>query len=105
MKKLNTKKTVKKLLYKNPKLRDSDPKLIARYWFNELQTFGIDPHKITAYELLCKVAASGLTSTETIRRMRCKIQEEHELLRGQKYITRKGKLQNEWKKSLGYGHY
>jgi peptide deformylase len=34
--------------------------------------------------------------------MRRKIQEEHPHLRGRLYVDRKGKLQDKWKKDLGY---
>ena len=101
---MKTKNKVKRLLAQRPKLRDSDSKLIARYWFNELEAMGLDAEEVTAYELLCMVAASKLSSSETIRRVRRKLQEECPELRGSMYVARKGKIQNEWKKALGYGH-
>ena len=43
---MKTKDIVKKLLIQKPHLRDSDPKLIATYWFNELKKKNIDPSEI-----------------------------------------------------------
>ena len=43
---MKTKEVVKQLLIDKPHLRDSDPKLIATYWFNELKKKNIDPNKL-----------------------------------------------------------
>ena len=43
---MKTKDIVKTLLIQKPHLRDSDPKLIATYWFNELKKKHIDPAEI-----------------------------------------------------------
>jgi len=99
---MKTKEKVKNLLINNPKLRDSDSKLISRYWFNELKCMGLNAEEVTAYDLLSLFATSNVTSTETIRRVRQKLQEEHPELRGENYKNRKGKLQREWKKAFGY---
>ena len=45
---------------------------------------------------------SKLTSAHSIERMRRKLQEEYPELRGKKYNLRKGILQDQWQKDLGY---
>ena len=47
-------------------------------------------------------ADSKLTNVKTIERMRRKIQEEIPELRGRLYNERKGNMQDEWKRDLGY---
>ena len=44
---MKTKNEIIKLLTHDKRLRDSDSKLIARFWSNELQAKGIDVKKIT----------------------------------------------------------
>ena len=39
---MNTKEEVRTLLENTPHLRDSDPKLIATYWLNELKIKNIN---------------------------------------------------------------
>ena len=58
--------------------------------------------EITALNFLHKYADNELTNAESIRRMRAKLQEEEPGLRGEAYKIRKGKLQEEWRKNLGY---
>jgi hypothetical protein len=100
---MKTKDEVKNLLIKTPHLRDSDQKLIATFWFNELKAKSIDPDEITCYEFMKMFAESKLTNIKTIERMRRKIQEETPELRGKIYKARQTNLQDEWKKELGYG--
>ena len=45
---MKTKKVIEALLRKTPHLRDSDNKLIATYWFRELEHKGLDAKEITA---------------------------------------------------------
>jgi hypothetical protein len=97
-----TKDIVKELLINKPHLRDSDPKLIATYWYNELKKKQINPYKLSGYEFMQLFANSKLTNIKTIERMRRKLQEEHPELRGKIYIMRKGAIQDDWKKELGY---
>ena len=99
---MKAKTTIVKLLTQDVRLRDSDNKLIARYWLNEMKEKGFNTNKISAYEMLCLFAESKLTSPETIRRYRCKLQEENKNLRGKKYQKRKGIIQTQWRKDLGY---
>ena len=99
---MKTKEIVKQLLIDKPHLRDSDNKLIATYWFNELKEKKIDPNKINGLEFMQMFANSKLTNIKTIERMRRKLQEEHPELRGKLYVVRKGTIQDQWRKDLGY---
>ena len=62
----------------------------------------IDLTTINAYEFLKMFSEGKLTNPISIRRMRRKLQEEHKYLRGKKYYERKGRIQNQWKRELGY---
>ena len=81
-------KTVKQrvtiLLQGHPRLRDSDNKLIANYWHNELGS-----HDIGVNEFLRRFSLGKFTSPESIRRCRQKIQEQNPELRGSSYGRRK----------------
>ena len=101
---MKTKEVVKQLLIDTPHLRDSDPKLIATYWFNELKAKQIDPNNINGLEFMQMFANGKLTNIKTIERMRRKLQEEHPELRGKIYVARKGTIQDQWRKDLGYGN-
>ena len=99
---MKTKDEVKQLLIDKPHLRDSDNKLIATYWFNELKEKQIDPNKINGLEFMQMFANNKLTNIKTIERMRRKLQEEDPELRGKLYKARKETIQDQWKKDLGY---
>ena len=99
---MKTKEEVEKLLEIKPHLRDSDPKLIATYWFNELKRKNIEPTEINGLEFMKMFADSKLTNIKTIERMRRKLQEEKPNLRGKLYRARKETIQDQWKKDLGY---
>ena len=99
---MKAKDKVRNLLINNKRLRDSDNKLIATFWFQELKMRGIDTNEITGFELLELFAESKLTNAETIRRIRAKLQETNKELRGSKYNLRQGKLKDDWRKELGY---
>ena len=99
---MKTKDIVKNLLIQKPHLRDSDPKLIATYWFNELKKKNINPSEINGLEFMKLFADSKLTNIKTIERMRRKLQEESPELRGKLYKIRKETIQDQWKKDLGY---
>jgi len=99
---MKTKEEIIKLLKKHTHLQDSDNKLICTYWFNELIRKKIDPHKISGFEFMKLYANNKLTNTESIRRQRAKIQEEHPELRGNHYQGRQTTKQDEWKAKLGY---
>ena len=99
---MKTKDVVKQLLIDTPHLRDSDNKLIATYWFNELKEKNINPTKINGLEFMQMFANSKLTNIKTIERMRRKLQEECPELRGKLYVARKGNIQDQWLNDLGY---
>tara|TARA_R100001530_G_scaffold133380_1_gene106695 strand:- start:1719 stop:2027 length:309 start_codon:yes stop_codon:yes gene_type:complete len=99
---MKTKEIVRNLLENKPHLRDSDPKLISTYWWMELKDKKINVNEITGFEFMQMFADSKLTNIKTIERMRRKLQEECPELRGKVYNARKGKIQDQWKKELGY---
>jgi len=70
------------LLENYPHLRDDDNKLIANIWHNEVSI------NLDAKSFLSLLAKGKLTNTETIRRCRQKVQEQHPELRGTKYKYR-----------------
>ncbi len=73
---------VKALLVKHPHLRDSDNKLIATIWKQDLYNLGLNPNDILAITFLNLYSQQNLTNSESIRRVRQKIQEENPELRG-----------------------
>jgi hypothetical protein len=77
------------LLKEIPKLRESDNDLIATFIFNEIGNMEIQ--KMTALDLLAKISNSKLTTFETIRRARIKIQKNNTELRGVEFGKRKKK--------------
>ena len=99
---MKTKEQIEELLTNDSRLRDSDAKLIARFWTNELKRKGIDTKEITAHEFLTMYATSNLHNVEGLTRMRRKVQEENEHLRGNFYKDRQTTQQNKMKAKLGY---
>lgn len=84
---LTTKDKVKNLLINYPHLRDSDERLIATYWMKEAGSKdALD--NMTATKFLLNFVEGAYTSPESIRRMRQKIQEQDESLRGKSYYKR-----------------
>ncbi len=78
------KKKVRTILEKQPSTRDNDNLLIAMIWSSETKETFTD-------EFLKKLAYGELTSSESIRRTRQKLQEENENLRGDLYNERQRK--------------
>ena len=99
---MKAKDKVKNLLTKYPHFRDSDNKLIAAYWFEELKRKGMNPDEMSAMDFLQYFSDSKLTNSETIHRCRRKAQEQNQELRGKKYEVRQDKMQKQWRKDLGY---
>jgi len=97
-KKMKTKDIVKQLLTKKPHLKDNDNRLCCYIWYNELKAMGFNP----PLEFLKLYAEGKLTLAPSIKRARAKLQEECPEFRGEKYNLRKGKIQNQWRKDLGY---
>ena len=82
------KEKVTKLLTEYPHLRDDDNRLIANMWTSEM---GGTKHikTISGFDAMHFIASSQLTSSESIRRTRQKIQEHNIHLRGKSYKNRK----------------
>lgn len=82
-----TKDKVKSLLVQFPHLRDSDERLIATYWMKEAGSKdALD--SMSATQFLLNFVSGAYTNPESIRRVRQKIQEENEELRGKSYYKR-----------------
>ena len=73
---------VKVLLINHEHLRNSDNRLISNIWIRDIIQMKLNPHTLKAYDFLSLYAEEKLTNTETIRRVRQKIQEENPELRG-----------------------
>lgn len=85
----SVKKSVETLLRKNPKLRDSDDKLIATIWYNETVKLN---EGLSAKDFLKVLGKGALTSPEAITRARRKAQQHNIDLRGTNY---QGRLKEE----------
>ena len=87
------------LLTKHPSLRDSDERLTANIWYNNIKNV----KEINAITLLSRFAEGKLPSYESISRCRRKIQEEKPELRGKKWAKRhsKQKIIKEQIKEIG----
>jgi hypothetical protein len=76
-------------LSKSPRSKDSDQVLIANLWNAELKRiFNKPTTEISAFDLLQTFVSGELSTTESIRRIRQKMQEEYPELRGSKYGKR-----------------
>lgn len=78
---------VTQLLINKESNRDSDNKLIANIWHSQIG--GANIAKMSAMELLILVSEGKLSSPESIRRVRQKVQEMNLNLRGKSYKMRK----------------
>jgi hypothetical protein len=77
---------VKFILKNKPQLRDDDNRLLATFFLYEI---GLEKlNKMNAMDLLKMIAYGELSSTESIRRVRQKLQEQNPELRGDKYCER-----------------
>lgn len=86
---LKIKEAVTSLLEKHPHLRDDDNKLIATIWRCEVGKENMDG--LSALAFLIYFAKGRLSSAESIRRSRQKIQEDRPELRGLNYKNRQRK--------------
>jgi len=85
----NTKEKVRYILQIYPALRDSDNRLIATFWSMEATEFtNYKAGQMSAREFLNLLYKNLLTSPESIRRCRQKLQEESEELRGTVYYQK-----------------
>lgn len=81
--------TVKNLLEADALARDNDQWLIARIWAIEIKSRGLSTKEMTASQFLKMFATeSVLSSPESIRRSRQKLQEQNPNLRGKAYEER-----------------
>ena len=99
---MKIKQKVKYWLEKHDHLRDDDNKLCSNIWNLELKKYISSYENSNVRDFLRLYSLGVLTAAPTIKRVRAKLQEENPELRGNKYNTRKTKLQNEWRKDLGY---
>jgi hypothetical protein len=90
-------KEVKKRLENSTKMRDDDALLIADVWRQQLAELGAK----SVYDVLNAIAGRMLTSPESIRRSRQKVQQDYPNLRGTVYNQRHAK-EIEVLKELGY---
>lgn len=93
---------VTKILTEYPETRDSDYKLLSRFWLAEWEQKGNDRNKGSAKDFLIDLYNGNLTPPESVTRLRRKAQYENPELRGERYKERHEK-QNPVKHSLGYG--
>jgi hypothetical protein len=82
----NIKDKVAFLLENKESLRDDDSKLIASFFINEIGRDKVDD--MSAMDLLKLIGFGKLTSFESIRRVRAKLQENRPELRGKNYKER-----------------
>lgn len=80
---------VRYLLKNHAHLRDDDTALIMNVWHKELLKRNLDPHELTAYELMEMVSKNKMPIGRTIERCRRKLQEEEPELRGKKWVDRR----------------
>lgn len=85
------------LLTNKPHLRDDDLRLVANIWHSEIPNI----NSLTAFEFLKHYAEGRLTNSDYITRVRRKVQEENEFLRGELWEERH-KKQDIVIEQLGY---
>ena len=90
-------KEVKKRLENSTKMRDDDALLMADIWRQELAELGAK----SVFDVLNAIAGRMVTSPESIRRSRQKVQQDYPNLRGTVYNQRHAK-EIEVLKELGY---
>lgn len=78
------KEIIIKLLTEKPELRDNDNKLIANIWWRQIT----EEEKKDTFRFMKSFANGKITSPESIRRCRQKLQEENPELRGKLYEER-----------------
>jgi len=101
MKIFKQKEIVTNLLTKYPELRDNDSRLVSNVWVHELKQMKFNHDSIKATVLLSLYATGRLTSSDSITRLRRKLQEENPQLRGAMYNKRRN-LVADTQIQLGY---
>jgi len=87
MKLIKTSHIVKRILEKVPECRDNDSLLILKVWCIEEPELRTNKN-FTFTDFGKRFLSGDFSNTESIRRTRCKIQEECPELRGEKYKAR-----------------
>ena len=89
---------VQKLITENPHLRDNDEKLMANIWYQESEEKGVE----SLFDFLRRYSNGEFSNSESIRRIRQKIQETNPELRGSAYKNRTTEKVTEVRQDLGY---
>lgn len=98
---MKTIETVLDLLKRSQSLRDNDNRLIANVWGLEVKKLGYASlDKMLAVDFLQLVAEGKLSSAPTIKRLRAKLQQENEHLRGEKYKFKQAHAQKDWRNEM-----
>tara|TARA_Y100001937_G_scaffold56265_1_gene77382 strand:- start:1993 stop:2364 length:372 start_codon:yes stop_codon:yes gene_type:complete len=98
---MKTKEIVLDLLQRSKSLRDSDNRLQANVWSVEIKALGyVSLEEMSAVDLLKLIADGKLSAANNIKRIRCKLQQENEHLRGDKYDYKQRFVQDRWRKEM-----
>jgi|6_EtaG_2_1085325.scaffolds.fasta_scaffold33327_3 hypothetical protein len=89
---------VKEFLTDYPSLRDNDSRLIVNIWAEDIGRKELN--SMSASDLMIMISNDELPSGSTIRRVRRKLQENDEDLRGEKWEIRHNKLEPQVKEEL-----
>ena len=94
---------VKHLLQEYKHLRDNDEALVCNIWVAELRhKYRIDYRELSAVDFMQYIVKKQVTNSATIRRVRRKLQEHDQTLRGDRYEIRKTKATQNMLNKLGY---
>ena len=101
------KNDIEKLLHLKHQLRDNDNQLIAYLFKKQIVGLSLEENKIPEDEyfweginyVIALLGAGSLPNTESIRRIRAKLQEEKPSLRGKKYTYRR-RFEKDYVKNL-----
>jgi len=86
--------TIKTILTKDARTRDSDRLLCAIIWRHEIELKGVKISDVNAYQFLLLYRDKELSSSESIARIRRKVQEEISELKGLEAEDRDGKQED-----------
>lgn len=98
---MKTKEIILDLLQRSRSLRDNDNGLQANVWSVEIKALGyVSLEEMSAVDLLKLIADGKLSAANNIKRIRCKLQQENEHLRGDKYDYKQRFVQDRWRKEM-----
>ncbi len=98
---MKTKEIILDLLQRSRSLRDNDNRLQANVWSVEIKALGyVSLEEMSAVDLLKLIADGKLSAANNIKRIRCKLQQENEHLRGDKYDYKQRFVQDRWRKEM-----